>query len=152
MFDLERGYGGGRPSCSSGMPAYRDICGGARSPGTAKNSFSSRRAPDQWCRHGGGFGFHSDYVVRGTSDYAGAAATAIATPAIPKTVMVVGVNIWPPCLGHLNERTMQAAQNIAETGVNFTDSLTACDICKNNKGTKQSIHNEPDKTEITERL
>ena len=44
---------------------------------------------------------------------------------------------------------MQVARNIAETGVNFTDSLTACDIYKINNGTKQLIRNAPGKTEIT---
>ena len=47
---------------------------------------------------------------------------------------------------------MQAAQNIAETGLHFNDSLTACDIYKINKGPKQPIHNGSGKSEITERL
>ena len=47
---------------------------------------------------------------------------------------------------------MQARGNITETGVNFTDSLTAYDIYKINYGTKQPIRNHPGKTEITERL
>ena len=47
---------------------------------------------------------------------------------------------------------MQAAQKIAKNRVNFSDSLTACDIGKVNKGTKQPFRNEPGKTEIKERL
>ena len=41
--------------------------------------------------------------------------------------------------------------NITETRVNFTDSLTACDICKINKSTKQPIR-KAGKNEITERF
>ena len=47
---------------------------------------------------------------------------------------------------------MQAVRNIAETGVNSTDSLTACDIYKINNGTKQLIRNKPGKTELTRQL
>ena len=47
---------------------------------------------------------------------------------------------------------MQATWNIAETGVNFTDSLTACDIYKINNDIKQPIRNDPGKSEVTERL
>ena len=47
---------------------------------------------------------------------------------------------------------MQAARNIAEIGVNFTDSLTACDMYNINNGIKQLIRNNPGKTEITGRL
>ena len=60
--------------------------------------------------------------------------TAIATPAMPATAMAAAkANIWHQRLGHPNERTMQAARNIAETEINFTDSLTACDNYKINK-------------------
>ena len=61
-------------------------------------------------------------------------------------------NIWHQRLRHPNERTLQAARRIAETGVNFTDSLTACNIYKINNGTKQPIHNKPGKAEITGRF
>ena len=37
-------------------------------------------------------------------------------------------------------------------GVNVADSLTVCNICKVNKGTKRTFRNEAGKTEITERL
>ena len=47
---------------------------------------------------------------------------------------------------------MQTARKIAETGVNSTDSLTACDIYKITNGTKQLIHNEPGKTGLAEWL
>ena len=43
---------------------------------------------------------------------------------------------------------MQATWNIDETGVNVTDSLTACDFHKINNSTKQPICKEPGKTEI----
>ena len=79
--------------------------------------------------------------------------TATATPVMPATAMAAAwANVWHQRLGHPNERTIQAARNIAETGVNFTDSLTACDICTINKGAKQPTRNKPGKTEITERL
>ena len=79
--------------------------------------------------------------------------TATTTSAMPATAMAAaGANVWPQRLGHPNERTMQVARNIAETGVNFTDSLTACDIFKINQGTKQPICNKPGKSEITEWL
>ena len=42
--------------------------------------------------------------------------------------------------------------NIAETEVNFTYTLTVCDIYKTNNGTKQPIQNDPGKTEITKQL
>ena len=58
------------------------------------------------------------------------------------------MNIWHQRLGHPNERTMQAARNIAETGVNFNYSPIVCDIYKINKGIKQPIIIEPGKTEI----
>ena len=78
--------------------------------------------------------------------------TTTTTPAMRATAMVaVEMNIWHYCLGHPNERAMQAARNIAEAEVIFSDSLTACDICKINKGIKQSIRNEPGTTEFTER-
>ena len=77
-------------------------------------------------------------------------ATASTTPAMPVTAMAAaGVKHLAE---HPNERTMQAARNITETGVNFTDSIVACNVCKIKKGTKQPIHNKPDKTEIPERL
>ncbi|CAM9900823.1 unnamed protein product [Ascophyllum nodosum] len=64
--------------------------------------------------------------------------TSTATPAMPASAMVaVGVNIWHQCLERPNKRTMQAVRNIAETEVNFTDSLTTYDICKINKVIKQ---------------
>ena len=47
---------------------------------------------------------------------------------------------------------MLAARNTAETGVNFTDLLTTCDIHKINNRTKPPIRKEPGKTEITGRL
>ena len=47
---------------------------------------------------------------------------------------------------------MQAARNIAARGVNFIDSLTACDICKINKSSNQPIRTKQGKTEITESL
>ena len=47
---------------------------------------------------------------------------------------------------------MQAARNIAETGVNFTGSLTACNVYKINNGIEQPICNELGKTKIMERL
>ena len=37
-------------------------------------------------------------------------------------------------------------------GASFTVSLTACDICKFNKGAKQPIRNKPGKAEIMERF
>ena len=46
---------------------------------------------------------------------------------------------------------MQTTRNIAETEVISTDSLTACNICKINKGIKQPIRPESGKSEITER-
>ena len=77
-------------------------------------------------------------------------ATASTTPAMPVTAMAAaGVKHLAE---HPNERTMQAARNITETGVHFTDSIVACNVCKIKKGTKQPIHNKPDKTEIPERL
>ena len=63
--------------------------------------------------------------------------TTTATPATPSTAMAMaGANVWHHGLGHPYERVMQM-----EMGVNFTDSLTACNICKINKGTKQPISN-----------
>ena len=47
---------------------------------------------------------------------------------------------------------MQAARNIVETRISFTDSLTTYDICKVNKGTKPLLRMETGKTEITDRL
>ena len=47
---------------------------------------------------------------------------------------------------------MQTVWNIANMGVNFTDSPTTCDIYKTNNSTKQPIRNEPGKTEIMEWL
>ena len=47
---------------------------------------------------------------------------------------------------------MDAARNFAETGVNFTYTLTACDIYKINSETKQPIRNDAGKIEITERV
>ena len=47
---------------------------------------------------------------------------------------------------------MQAAWNIAKMGVNFTDTLATCDIYKVNNGPKQTIPNEPGKTEIMRRF
>ena len=43
---------------------------------------------------------------------------------------------------------MQAARNIAETGVNFNYSLIVCGICKINKGIKQPILIDPGEPEI----
>ena len=59
---------------------------------------------------------------------------------------------WHQRLGYPNERFMQAARNIAETVLKFTDSLIACDIYNINNGTKHSICFDPSKTEITQRL
>ena len=94
-----------------------------------------------------------------------ATATTAATPAMLTIAMAVAGNellaLAPetserehqePTPRCSNERTMQAAWNIAETGVNFTESLTACDIYKINNGTEQKIRNKPGKIEIIERL
>ena len=59
-----------------------------------------------------------------------------------------GANIWHQCLEHPNDHTMEAAWDIAETGVTFTDSLTTCDICKISKYTEQPFRNKPGKTEM----
>ena len=80
-------------------------------------------------------------------------ATTTATTTLPKrrtTMAAVESNIWHQCLGHPNEHTIQAAQNIAETRFKITESLTVCDICKIKKGTKEPTRNEG-KTESTER-
>ena len=79
--------------------------------------------------------------------------TITGTAANPVIAMVwAGVSIWYQRLEHPNECTIQATWNIAETGVNFTNSPTACDIWKINKGAKQPIHDDLGKTEITKRI
>lgn len=47
---------------------------------------------------------------------------------------------------------MQGLRDISETGVNFTDSLTACETCAIDNSTQQSIHKKAGNTKITERL
>ena len=80
--------------------------------------------------------------------------TPTATPTILSTAMVAtaggGVDYLTPA-PETSERAHHAdcAEHGREMGVNFTDSLTVCELCKINKSTKQPIHNEPGKTEIT---
>ena len=89
-------------------------------------------------------------------------ATTTATPAMStKTIAAAGSAHLRPAPGTsernhlaLAYRAFERAHhpgrvNIAETVVNFTDSLTACDIYRINNSTKQPIRNEPGKTEIT---
>ena len=61
------------------------------------------------------------------------------------------MNIWHERLRHPNERTIKTTWNIAEKGLDFTNSLTAYDIC-NIKSIKQKIRNKPGKIEIMEWL
>ncbi|CAN0521311.1 unnamed protein product, partial [Laminaria digitata] len=57
-------------------------------------------------------------------------AAEVAPTALSATV---GANIWHKRLGHPNGQVMAKVKNIAESGVNFSDSLSACDTCKINK-------------------
>ena len=102
---------------------------------------------------GGGFSSYSDYVFGGTHDYGATNCYYYRYTSDDGNYHgSSGVNISCQRLGHPNKHTMQAARNTAETGVNFTDSLDAYNICKINEGTKLPIHNEPGKTDIMERL
>ena len=158
----ERSYGGGRPS----RPF---IATPTLAPGLSVRRITAS-AHGARLISGGTMGAASTSIV--TTSFAAAknalglaTTTTTATPVMPTATMAAmakafpaptpehsNENIWHQRLGYPNERTLQAARNIAETQVDFTISLTACDIYKINKGTKQPIRNKPGKTQITEEL
>ena len=133
----ERGHGDGCRSRNFGKAVHRDIYGGVRYPGTTDDSFSCRRATRQWCVRAALAFTATTSIVAPTTTPGLPTATATATPAMSATAMAMaGANIWHQRLGHPNEYTMPATRNIAKTTADFTDSLTASDICEINKGAK----------------
>ena len=62
------------------------------------------------------------------------APTATQATSLPAPVPA---NIWHRRLGRPNGQVMAKVKNIAECGVNFSDTLSACDTCKINKSTQQ---------------
>ena len=125
-----------RASRNSGKAVHGDIYGGVRSPAATNCSFS------YWHLING-------RVMRSTSTFTVTTsftaptptmglptAAATATPAMPATAPVARgkhLSLAPTP----SERAHHAGNaDIAETRVNFTDSLITCDICKINKGTK----------------
>ena len=63
------------------------------------------------------------------------ASTTPKATSLPKTVPA---NIWhKKRLGHPNGQVMAKVKNIAECGVKFSDTLSACETCKINKITQQ---------------
>ena len=63
------------------------------------------------------------------------ATTTPKATSLPKTVPA---NIWHKRLGHPNGQVMSKVKDIAECGVNFSDTLSACETCKINKSTQQN--------------
>ncbi|CAN0579923.1 unnamed protein product, partial [Laminaria digitata] len=76
-------------------------------------------------------------------------AAEVAPTALSATV---GANIWHKRLGHPNGKVMAKVKNIAESGVNFSDSLSACDMCKISKSTQRNHPKKSRPDPASERL
>ena len=67
-------------------------------------------------------------------------------------VAKAAANIWHKRLGHPNEQVMKRVKSITECGVDFVDTLSACETCKINKSTQQNHPKTANKNKIIERL
>lgn len=64
----------------------------------------------------------------------------------------VGANISHKRLGHLNEQVMLGVKAIQGAGVDFTNSITACDTFRINKSTQRKHSKKTSSSNIIERL
>ena len=65
---------------------------------------------------------------------------------------MVGANIWRKRLEHPNKQVLELVRRNAESGVNFTDSLSPCYTCKTNKSTQSNCPRKSRPDNTSERL